>query len=380
MSFFDEDEVAVVEPPSLEADLQQLIHEAKMDLDGESLTDRDKRRLTNQIAAAQDELQIIRSQRARLALQAEADKTHQEYVEAPREEKKAALAKKSKAREALVAAGGVEHIGPTPWGTGEPTSVHFQQVLSYAENNGIDRAVAYTIWKAQEYPDNQPFTWDALNRFKSEIEKRIGSKTGGNEAKADQPTFNRVEPRETQLLLDPETGEVLNVEACVRMLGAKENFQVNDLFSLNWYMKKRLQAVSEIAEITANFKKALARPQQELKNLDFMFMADAEQVAQKLCEKDERKSKVLPYGTVKFINRASSWSVKDEAGLQLAIVALTDEQKARIKATPKTWNRDLDTLKKENEEARRNGKPLPWAGIEYDAGGVKFYLTQGSEK
>lgn len=394
MSFFDEEETVVAEPPSLEADLQQLVGEATEALKAESLTDQEKRRLTNQIAAAQDELQIIRSQRARLALQTEADKTHKEYVEAPREEKKAALAKKSAARTALVAAGGVEHIGPTPWEQGEPTSVHFQQILSRAENGGIDRTVAYSIWKAQGYADNCPFTWDALNKFNDEICKRIhiggklskvlddrveSARIAAEGPKADQPTFNRAEAQPVQLLLDPETGEVLNTEACLRMLGAQEDFRVHDLETLNWYMKKRLQAVSEIEEISNNFKKALARPQQELRNLEFMFGCDAEQVAMELCEADQRKSKVLPFGTVKFVNRAPSWAIKDESELQLSIAALTDEQKAHIKATPKTWNRDLDTLKKENEAARAAGKPLPWAGLEYDKGGNKFYISQGSK-
>jgi len=307
--------------------------------------------------------------------QTEYDRAHQEWLDAPKgDEKKAALKRKNEAKDKLVAANPQPHEKPVPRSESdaEPTSVDFQNCLKYAEHIGLDRWRASDLWHTLEHPQNAPFTWEILKKFRAVLEQDAIKKgtlvQDSNAAKSEiavNDIFGGAEPEEKP---DPRRDEVYD------RLGIR---YLEGVDGLDWFLEKRSELQHKIADAQIQYQKLLNGLGSELDSLDYCFLAQAEVLADSLLE-PKKKTLLRPYGTCRFRDVGASWSIDNEAQLQTWLTFRSEKEKEDLGIKPKTWTRDLDKVKDVSERLRKEKKDgVP--GLKYDEGGRRFSISVPKE-
>jgi hypothetical protein len=126
------------------------------------------------------------------------------------------------------------------------------------------------------------------------------------------------------LLIDTETGEILDSELKA-LVGDNAPFDVTDQDSLEWAMRKMMDADAELAKqeailkaLSDNQKAIVKRAESRAEWLKLRFGPSIEQFCKNNLSKG-KKSYSTPYGTVKFTASKGKFSVLDESAALSAL-------------------------------------------------------------
>ena len=151
-------------------------------------------------------------------------------------------------------------------------------------------------------------------------------------------------------------------------------FAIESKEDLDWYLGLRLQYHSELEGVKAQYAKLIQQISSKASSLDFLFEEQAKAFAADEYKRTGVKTMILPHGTVAIRTTKPSWSIEDEGKLQEWLGGLSTENKTAYEVYPKTWTRNLDSLKfnAEKQLGKENGLVVP--GLKRDPGGDKVSL------
>ena len=163
-------------------------------------------------------------------------------------------------------------------------------------------------------------------------------------------------------------------------LEIKPEFHIDNEEHLDWYLRKRVDYNAELEAIKAQYEKLKQSTESKLSKLDSLYKSEAEMYTKFNYEKTGKKTMIRPYGTVQLKDEKAKWSIESEKDLQIWLMSLTDEERMEYKCKPKTYDRDLELIKKRAEMIREKQGLEICMGLKYEPAGLHFKLQLPKEK
>lgn len=168
--------------------------------------------------------------------------------------------------------------------------------------------------------------------------------------------------------------EALKNEIRTELGAHTQEFHIDSIEHLDWFLQKRLHYHAELAAIKAQYDALIRTTQGNINSLDFLYKNEAEDFVRMECEREGKKTIVRPFASCQLRHEKPAWKVKDEVSLQEWLATLPDDLKQQYGVIPKTYARDLDKVKEAAERVRLESGEASIPGLEYDVGGSRCYI------